>query len=494
MHTHTNGNGKGGCGCGGTLVCEGPGMIGLERTHFFPRQLIGPDELTQDQIYFRDKVRRHNRLLHGWGIVCGARVKGAKGCEVVVEPGYILGPQGDEIVVPEEVTVDLCREDADGNAFSPCGDVDPWCREIRVDRSGVVYLCICYAECSSRPVRIAVGCGCDEAECEYSRTRDSYELKVLTELPQSFRPMPPPARDHISCLQGQPRVCPPCPADCCVILADITIRDGEVVRIDCSKHRRYVASFAGYFFLCGTREKYPGGESPWDRPTGGGLVEVGSHLGYRAMADTAASPDEEPRGSVALRLRGGELAQMPAYFSVRRDDTFGSLLEREGTRTLEDLETGDMYTLGDLYAIAGVDPAQLVGSTMEALAPLEGLDVSAGDLAVVRESIGGLLDAGGIARLEREHAGAPAAAVDLPATDLDGVAARSTLGKHLKNVMVGELAAMDPDELTAKVVEGVPAARKEKLEEQVRKVHAAAVRVAKLTGLLGGREGEDEMS
>src|SRR4029079_15011016 len=32
----------------------------LERTRFFPRQLVGPDDFTTDQRYFRDKHRRHN--------------------------------------------------------------------------------------------------------------------------------------------------------------------------------------------------------------------------------------------------------------------------------------------------------------------------------------------------------------------------------------------------------------------------------------------------
>ena len=55
--------------------CEAaPTTGGLERTRFFARQLVTPDDLTQDQIYFREKHRRHNRMLHGWGIVCGACV------------------------------------------------------------------------------------------------------------------------------------------------------------------------------------------------------------------------------------------------------------------------------------------------------------------------------------------------------------------------------------------------------------------------------------
>ena len=45
-----------------------------ELPRYYPRQLITPDDLTLEQNYFRDRLRRHNRLLHGWGVVCGALV------------------------------------------------------------------------------------------------------------------------------------------------------------------------------------------------------------------------------------------------------------------------------------------------------------------------------------------------------------------------------------------------------------------------------------
>jgi hypothetical protein len=72
--------------------CSSGNVVSLERTRFFPRQLVAPDDLTQDQVYFREKLRRPNRFLHGWGIVCGATVTHGEGCTAVIAPGYILGP------------------------------------------------------------------------------------------------------------------------------------------------------------------------------------------------------------------------------------------------------------------------------------------------------------------------------------------------------------------------------------------------------------------
>jgi len=238
-------------------TCAPSNAMGRERTRFFPRQLVTPDDLTQDQLYFREKMRRHNRMLHGWGVVCGARVKaGTAPCQIVVEPGYILGPYGDEIMIDSEVTVDLCNNALDGNAVSPCADVlnDPWCSEVPVSRPAgqTLYVAIRYEECQTRPVRAVVSaCGCDAASCEYSRIRDSYAIRVLTTLPSTYSdPMPQP--EFI--LQSQCAAntgCPACPTDPWVILADVTLKgDTTIDTIDCFAHRRFVVSFADYYYLC----------------------------------------------------------------------------------------------------------------------------------------------------------------------------------------------------------------------------------------------------
>ena len=72
----------------------------IERTRYFTGQLLGEADLAQEQLYFREKLRRHNRMLHGWGIVSGLDVRaGPADGELTVEPGYALDRYGDEIVV-----------------------------------------------------------------------------------------------------------------------------------------------------------------------------------------------------------------------------------------------------------------------------------------------------------------------------------------------------------------------------------------------------------
>ena len=229
---------------------------GGERVRYFPRQLITADDMTAEQQYFRQKMRRHNRFLHGWGVVCGCAVEPYnpeknRPWQVRVCPGYVITPQGDEILIREAVNFDLAGDWR--HPEDPCAR--PWpCPPAGVrpasNETQDVYLAVCYTECDTRPVRIhPAGCGCDEAACEYSRIRDSFELLRLWELPDShkkaveadakwvedvetWKANPEPPRPLASC--------PECPDDPCVVLAKITLpvaRDTQISAIDYGDRR-----------------------------------------------------------------------------------------------------------------------------------------------------------------------------------------------------------------------------------------------------------------
>ena len=86
-----------------------------ERNRYFSGKRLTPSDLTAEQSYFRDKLRRHNRIVHGTGVVCGLEVRPAGDADapwqIEVSPGYAMGPYGDEIVVGKPVSIDLasCR-------------------------------------------------------------------------------------------------------------------------------------------------------------------------------------------------------------------------------------------------------------------------------------------------------------------------------------------------------------------------------------------------
>jgi hypothetical protein len=457
--------------------CRGSELESLERTRFFPRQIVGADDLTADQRYLREKHRRHNRLLHGWGIVCGVRVRGLSGCRVSVEPGYVLGPHGDEIVIGDRVEVDVCREDLDG--FAVCGDADRWCTDVRADRTpdAPLYLAVRYCERPTRPVRVmSCGCGCDDTECEYSRTRDGYVIKVLTELPDGYTtPMVPPGAQGLieaaSCVLGRRKGCLPCPESPWVILADLAVDDEEVT-VDCDPHRRYAVSFGAYWFTCEGQEKYNLGALQ-------GMVgkTVGAQQGSSLIVENAPA-DRPPPATVAVRL-DDRWASVPATFTLQPDETVGTLLAREGDTQYRDPATGDSYTLSELYASAAVDPDTPVRSHAEALAPLEGRRLDIGGLRVVRGALDELLDRGATDALDKDHAGAPSAAGELRAADLGGRTSKG-VAEALADETIAEVAREPRESFVKRMSAGAAKSRTGAIEREAAELHATARRVVGL--------------
>jgi hypothetical protein len=151
---------------------------GLERLRYFSRQLLTADDMRLEQAYFREKQRRHNRFLHGWGVVCGLIVQTAPSAgplALTICPGYALGPCGDEIYVGDPVAYDLTPV-TQRLAQPACANMGVSAADIA---SGQLSLQIRYAECQVRPVRtLPAGCGCDDTACEFSRIRDGFEIRA----------------------------------------------------------------------------------------------------------------------------------------------------------------------------------------------------------------------------------------------------------------------------------------------------------------------------
>jgi hypothetical protein len=74
----------------------------LNRLNYFHGQVLGIDEFKTEQIYFLEKLRRHNRYLHGWGVVNGFDVS-VRATIVVVEPGVAIDCAGNEILLAEKM-------------------------------------------------------------------------------------------------------------------------------------------------------------------------------------------------------------------------------------------------------------------------------------------------------------------------------------------------------------------------------------------------------
>lgn len=86
----------------------------LSRNRFFAGKLLTADDFAQEQAYERTKHRRHNRLLHGVGIVSGLTVgleprEGGGDPAIVVSAGVAIDSNGEELVICEPATRDVCQ-------------------------------------------------------------------------------------------------------------------------------------------------------------------------------------------------------------------------------------------------------------------------------------------------------------------------------------------------------------------------------------------------
>jgi len=252
-------------------TCLAPTTGAPERPRYYPRQMITADDLSLDQEYERNRRRLHNRMLHGWGVVCGANVcpvpapAGSTGCafvpwQVSVCPGYVLGPYGDEILIDCCRTIDLRIGTTTVAGGDPCTPPDdPWCAPVyrQPSSTGPFWIAIRYKQVQARPVRVQpAGCDCDDSRCEYSRWRDGYDIGVLTRCPDTHQD--PPAIDPTTgqpdlelLVRGRASDCPGCPDQSWVVLGKVEVdADGCVTAIDNCACRRNVMSFGGFWWAC----------------------------------------------------------------------------------------------------------------------------------------------------------------------------------------------------------------------------------------------------
>ncbi len=170
----------------------------LTRPHFFAGQCLTEDDLNAMQDYFVERQQRHNRYLHGVGVVNGLQVCSHR-CPgwLNIMAGFAIGPCGEEIFVPETFEFDLCSAIKDKFPnFNNCdGRVTEHEWQVRIR----------YAETECRgttPTALQsgkCGCGCGDSgnstktarcrcqttnassviECHPSRIRECFRIDVV---------------------------------------------------------------------------------------------------------------------------------------------------------------------------------------------------------------------------------------------------------------------------------------------------------------------------
>ncbi len=164
-------------GCSDDKRCD---YNNFKRARYFHGMLLTDRDFREEQIYHNEKRKLLNRMLHGWGVVCGLGIKetSPKSSKIIITPGVALDCHGNEIVVCEDFEVDL-KKDA-----CICPDTtkekDPCAETGRDDKECKYYVAIGYNEAPTDPVPVYTPSGgCDDKVCEYSRTREGFCVKLF---------------------------------------------------------------------------------------------------------------------------------------------------------------------------------------------------------------------------------------------------------------------------------------------------------------------------
>jgi hypothetical protein len=219
------------------------------RNRYYYGKLLDVFHFDMEQKYFNEKRWLLNRLVSGYGVICGLNVTlGADGQSVVVSPGVAIDKCGKEIIVcqpsapfplpaPQASSPDSQgggQSQTPGSAVTPangaaqaappqldsCGDSDNW-----------EHLVICYHECPADPSP-ALGGDCDtHAMCTPGSIRERY---CLDRRPGKWCPPPPTSFQGVISGAGLNRrtlasdvanlqCCAPSGDCCCIPLANIQI-------------------------------------------------------------------------------------------------------------------------------------------------------------------------------------------------------------------------------------------------------------------------------
>jgi len=175
-----------------------PDMCSPVRNRYFYGKLLDVFHFELEQTYLNNKRWLLNRMVSGYGVICGLNVTlGSDGQSVVVSPGVAIDKCGREIIVcqpsdpyplPAPPAVPASGTATGGTAQStgtvnttglPPGTAASAQSNSDCNDTGTYkHLCICYHECLTDPSP-ALGGDCDtQASCTPGSIREKYCLKL----------------------------------------------------------------------------------------------------------------------------------------------------------------------------------------------------------------------------------------------------------------------------------------------------------------------------
>jgi hypothetical protein len=163
-------------------------------------------DLDLDQKYFLQRLRRHDRFTHGWGVICGLNVApgGCGGWDLVICPGYGIGPCGEEIFLAAPLPFNL----RDYLWTRPVGH--------RGDQLWILIEATLEPASWEPAPSTNCGCGCGGLSEAPSRFNDGVRVDVVWSEPLRYR-------GGFNLCSGATPLCPRCPDSCGLPLARVTL-------------------------------------------------------------------------------------------------------------------------------------------------------------------------------------------------------------------------------------------------------------------------------
>lgn len=204
--------------CTDSKPCDRPAeyhSIASDRNHYFTGKLMTARDFRDESNYFLSHSHAHNRLLHGWGIVCGLNLEQREGkprCLYIL-PGIALDCCGHELIVREEIPVELPEDDSS-------------------NLGGNFLICLCYCETGVEFMPALYAEGCAPGHREPNRIREGVGIvsKPFIELENCWKTPSGKVEETPDCDEPPlPRGClqPHCVCDGLVPVVRVTYEENQ---------------------------------------------------------------------------------------------------------------------------------------------------------------------------------------------------------------------------------------------------------------------------
>ena len=193
------------------------------RNRYFYGKLLDSYHFELETGYFNSKRWLLNRLVTGYGVVCGLDVCATSdGKNIIVTPGVAIDKHGREIIVDQETQPVMIP--ALPAATAP--------EENKEQEDLHLHVVLCYHQCTDQPAPVLTGDCNGQQVCEPGVIRERYKVElrpgcVPPAEPQMYIPdvISSGKMDYETLVKWVSRECPPCAEDPCIPLANIHLEE-----------------------------------------------------------------------------------------------------------------------------------------------------------------------------------------------------------------------------------------------------------------------------